>query len=173
MPSAQPPKRNYLPIIAAIVAFVVILGAIVTVALLATGSDDKPDIVATDTTTPSEDTTTTRTTTTTTTTRSSQPPVNTATKWVVIMFSPATGAFGWSNNASSKDQATSMATDSCKQYGGTDCQMAAWASNQCVALAQSDTNWHGGLGPTIEAAEKDALTQNNGGKILISKCSTG
>ncbi len=174
MPSAQPPKRNYLPIVAAIIGTLIILAGVITVVLLANSSDDnKPEINATDTTTPTEETTTTRTRTTTTrTTETSQPPVNTATKWVVIVFSPATGAFGWSNNASSKDQATDMAMGYCKQYGGTDCQMAAWASNQCVALAQSDTNWHGGLGATIEAAEQNALTENKGGKILISKCST-
>ena len=99
--------------------------------------------------------------------------MNTGSKWVVIVFSPATGAFGWSNNAASKDQASDMAMGYCKQYGGTDCQMAAWASDRCVALAKSDTNWHGGLGSTTVEAEKDALTENNGGTILISKCSTG
>jgi hypothetical protein len=172
MPSAQPPKRNQLLIIAAIVAALIVLAGVVTVVLLVNSSNKNPTINATDTTTPTEETTTRTRTTTTHTTETSQPPVNTANKWVVIVFSPATGAFGWSNNASSKDQATDMAMGYCKQYGGTDCQMAAWASNQCVALAQSDTNWHGGLGATIEAAEQNALTENKGGKILISKCST-
>ncbi|MGE5697311.1 MAG: protein kinase domain-containing protein [Candidatus Sericytochromatia bacterium] len=174
MPSAQPPKRNYLPIIAAVVAFVVVIAGVVTVALLAGGSDDTKTNATDTTTSPSEETTS-RTTRTTPArpTATSQPPVNTASKWVVIVFSPATGAYGWSNNASTKDDATNMATDYCKQYGGTDCQMAAWAMDKCVALAQSDTSWHGGLGATTEAAEQDALKENKGGKVLISKCSTG
>lgn len=173
MPAARSPQRNYLLIIAALVAVLIVLGGVITVVLLANSSDDNQNNVATDTTTPSEETTTTSTRTTTRTTVTSQPPVNTGSKWVVIVFSPATGAFGWSNNATSKDQASDVAMGYCKQYGGTDCQMAAWASDRCVALARSDTNWHGGLGSTIEAAEKDALTENNGGTILISKCSTG
>jgi serine/threonine protein kinase len=173
MPSAPPPKRrNYLPIIAALVAFGVVLAGVVTAVLLMSGSDDNNN-AATDTTTPSEDTTTTRTRTTTTrTTVTSQPPVNTGSRWVVIAYSPATRAFGWANNATSKDQATDMAMGYCKDYGGTDCQVAVRASDGGAALAESDTTWHGGLGPTIEAAEKDALAENNGGKILISKCST-
>ena len=173
MPAAPSPKRNYLLIIAALVAVLVVVGGVITVVLLANNSDDNQNNVATDTTSSTEETTTTRTRTTARPPVTSQPPVNTGSKWVVIVFSPATGAFGWSNNAASKDQATDMAMGYCKQYGGTDCQLAAWASDRCVALAQSDTNWHGGLGSTTEEAEKDALTENNGGKILISKCSTG
>jgi serine/threonine-protein kinase len=175
MPSAQPPKRSQLPIIAAVVGVILLLGGAVIAAVLLSSGGSKNN-TATDTTTSeettAEETTETETETTTDETTVSQPPVNVAGKWVAIVYSPATGAFGWSNNADSKDQATDLAMGYCKQYGGTDCTLAAWASDKCVALAKSDTNWHGGLGPTIEAAEEDATTENNGGTILISKCST-
>ena len=60
----------------------------------------------------------------------------------------------------------------CRQYGGTDCKPAAWAVNGCAALAKSATSWHGGFGPTIDAAEKNAVSENKGGTIVVSKCST-
>ena len=172
MPSAQPPKRNNVPIIiGAVAATILLLGGAVTALLLINGSDHNKSNTAISSTT-SEVTTTSRTRTTTHTTVTSQPPVNTGSKWVVVMYSPATGAFGWANNANSRDEASDLAMNYCKQYGGTDCKEAVWASNQCVALAKSDTSWHGGLGQTIQAAEQDAITENNGGTILISKCST-
>jgi len=115
----------------------------------------------------------TETPTTTLTTASSQPPVIAGAKWVVIVYSGATGAFGWANGASTKDDASNTAMNFCKQYGGTDCKLAAWAVDECAALARSDTSWHGGTGPTIDAAEKDAISENKGGTIVVSKCSTG
>ncbi len=98
-------------------------------------------------------------------------PAQAADSWVVIAYSPATGAVGWAS-APTKQAASDAATGYCVQYGGTDCQPAAWASNACAALAiRPNGLWHGGVGPTIQAAEDNALGQNNGGTIDTSKCS--
>ena len=168
MPAAQPPKRNQGAIIAAVVGVILLIGGAVIAVLLL--SNHKENVTATDESTTSE--TTTEDTTTRETTESSQPPVVTGEKWAAIAYSPATDVFGWAINASSKDEATNVAVNYCKQYGGTDCTPAAYQPNGCVALAKSDTSWYGGIGPTIEAAEKAALTENKGGTILVSKCST-
>ncbi len=167
MPSAQPPKRNQGLIIAAVVGVILLIGGAV-IALVLLGNHQ--NVTATGGSTTSE--TTTEDTTTTETTESSQPPVVTGKKWAAIAYSPATTVFGWAINASSQDEATNTAVNYCKQYGGTDCQSAAYEPNGCVALAKSDTSWYGGIGPTIEAAEKDAVARNNGGNILVSKCSS-
>jgi hypothetical protein len=175
MPSARPPQRNWVPIIiAAALAFLLVLGGAVAVVLLTNKSGSNKNNVATQTSTTSKTTTeeSTEPETTTRATTSAQPPVNATGKWVVIAYSPATGVFGWSNNANTKDDASNMAMNFCKQYGGTDCQLAAWASDKCVAVARSDTSWHGGLGPTIQAAESEAISENKGGTVVTSKCST-
>ena len=101
-------------------------------------------------------------------------PANAADTWAVISYSPATGAYGWANQSSTEQDATNRATGFCIQYGGTDCQKAAWVRNGCAALAtKPDGAWHGGIGPTTAAAEENALWQNNGGTIQVSKCSAG
>jgi Domain of unknown function (DUF4189) len=175
MPSAQPPKRNWVPIIiAAAAAFLLVLGGAVAVVLLTNKSGNNKHNTATQTSPTSETTTqeSTEPETTTSETTPAQPPVNASGKWVVITYSPAKGVFGWSNNANTKDQASNLAMNFCKQYGGTDCQLAASVSDNCAALARSDTSWHGGLGPTIQAAESEAIAENKGGTIIVSKCST-
>lgn len=97
-------------------------------------------------------------------------PADAAPTWAAIVYSPATGAQGWAYNADAKQHAIDIAMDYCFQYGGTDCQMAASADRGCLALADSPTHWAGGLGPTLAAAEQDALAQNGGGVILVSGC---
>lgn len=172
MPAAQPQKRSQAGIIAAVVGVILLLGGGAIVAVLLSSGGNKGDSASGTTT---EETTTEETTTeetTTETTDTTEPPVYTGDKWAVIVYSPATGAMGWANNANTKDEATDVAMGYCKQYGGTDCTLAVWVQNGCGALAESDTNWHGGIGPTIEAAEQDAITENKGGTIRISKCST-
>jgi serine/threonine-protein kinase len=175
MPSAQPPQRNWVPIIiAGAVAFLLVLGGAVAIVLLTNKSGNDKNNAATQTGTTANTTTaeSSEPETTTNETTASRPPVTASGKWVVIAYSPATGVFGWSTNGGTKDDASNMAMNACKQYGGTDCQLAAWAPDNCVAVARSDTNWHGGLGPTIQAAESSAIADNKGGTIVVSKCST-
>jgi Domain of unknown function (DUF4189) len=173
MPSAKSAQRSQVPIIAAVVGVILLLGGAVIAAVVLLGKSNNGTKPAAGATTTSETTEESATTTTTTrTTASSQPPVNTGAKFVVIYYDPATGAVGWSNNANTKDQASQLALNYCKQYGGTNCQEAAWASDGCAAVAKSNTTWHGGYGPTIDAAEKNAVSENKGGTIVFSKCST-
>jgi serine/threonine kinase PknH len=173
MPSAQPPKRSQVPIIAAVVGVILLLGGAVIAAVVLLGKSNngtKPAAGAPATSETTEESATTPTTPRTT--ASSQPPVNTGAKFVVIYYDAATGAVGWSNNANTKDQASQLALNYCKQYGGTNCKEAAWASDGCAAVAKSANTWHGGFGPTLDAAEKNAVSENKGGTIVFSKCST-
>ncbi|MBV9515095.1 MAG: protein kinase [Mycobacteriaceae bacterium] len=178
MAAAQPPKRSQVGIIVAVVSVILLVGGAVIALLLLTKSEPKPhEPVATSPRTTSETTTeetTTETTTmpTYTTAPAPQPPV-TGSKFVVIAYSGATGAYGWANNYDNQDDANTAAMNFCKQYGGTDCKLAAWAKDGCAAVAKSSTSWHGGYGATIDAAEKNAIDQNQGGTIVFSKCSTG
>lgn len=98
------------------------------------------------------------------------PAANAAGTWAAIVYSPETTAYGYSYNASSKQEAIDVATGYCYEYGGTDCQMAAVAPNGCLALATSDSHWMGGLGATQYEAEGDALAGNGGGTIVVSGC---
>ena len=177
MPAAQSPKRSQVPIIAAVVGVILLLGGAVIAAVVLMRSHHNESNTASNTPATSKTTSettaqSTETPTTAFTTASAQPPVVAGEKWVVIVYSGATGAFGWSNNADSKDDASNTAMNFCRQYGGTDCKPAAWAVNGCAALAKSATSWHGGFGPTIDAAEKNAVSENKGGTIVVSKCST-
>jgi serine/threonine kinase PknH len=183
MVAAQPPKRSQVPIIAAVVGVILLLGGAVIVVLVLTRPNPTPTPIATGTSTTRAETTTETTETTTefTTTTPFPTPVApppppatyTGGKWVVIAYSGATGAIGWSNNADTKDQASNMAMNYCKQYGGTDCKLAAWNVDGCASVAKTDSSWHGGVGPTVDAAQQDAINQNKGGTIVFSKCSTG
>jgi hypothetical protein len=101
-------------------------------------------------------------------------PAHAADSFASIYYSPATTVYGWAANAPSRAAAEDAANGYCHQYGGTDCEMAAWAVNGCVALATgSNGSWHGWYGPTIPAAEQAALAKNGGGTIAVSKCSAG
>ena len=176
MPPPGPRKRNLVPIIGAIAAVVVLLIAGVVAIVLVSGSDDDSDTIASSSSSSSSSrsrtSSTTRTTEEETTTPVVPPTAPAGEKWTAIVYSAPERAWGWANNASSKDEATELATTYCKQYGGTDCRPAAW-STRCVALAVSDSSWHGGIGATIAEAENDAVAQNKGGTVQVSKCATG
>lgn len=96
-------------------------------------------------------------------------PANAESTWDVISYSPDTGAWGW-GYAPSKEQASQIAIDYCIQHGGTNCQLAAWSPQGCVAVARDADSWHGGHGATLAQAEGNALFQNGGGTIVVSKC---
>lgn len=92
--------------------------------------------------------------------------------YIAIAFSPATGVYGWANNASTRADAENAAMGYCAQYGGTDCRVAAWAVNGCAALAVDADSWNGGWASTLAAAEANAMKGNGGGTIQVSKCSS-
>jgi uncharacterized protein DUF4189 len=92
-------------------------------------------------------------------------------QFVAIAYSPATGSWGWGNQYDSYNGATSRALSECQSYGGTDCQVAAWAKDGCAALAVRDNRWYGWYGPNPVIAESLALLKNHGGHIVESRCS--
>ena len=92
--------------------------------------------------------------------------------YVAIAYSPSDGIYGWANNASTRGDAENAAMSYCVQYGGADCQVAAWTKNGCAALAVAGGSWHGGYASTAAAAEAGALKANGGGSIEVSKCSS-
>lgn len=98
------------------------------------------------------------------------PTANAAGGWAAIAYSPEKNTVGTSF-APTKQHAVDLAMMYCFQFGGTDCQVAASNTNGCVALAVSDTNWHGGLGANLAEASGDAIITNGGGNILGSVCS--
>ena len=93
-------------------------------------------------------------------------------KFVAIAYSPATGSWGWGNNYDSYDGATTRALQECQSYGGSDCQVAAWAKEGCAALAVDDNRWYGWYGPNRVVAESLAVLKNRGGHIVESQCAT-
>jgi uncharacterized protein DUF4189 len=102
-------------------------------------------------------------------------PAHAADTYASIYYSPATGAYGWAHQSGARQDAEGMANGYCHQYGGTDCQMAAWTVNGCVALATGPNNgaWYGWYGSSIADAQQAALAKNNGGTIMFSTCSWG
>lgn len=97
-------------------------------------------------------------------------PANAAGGWAAIAYSPEKNIIGTSF-APNKQHANDLAMMYCYQFGGTDCQVAAINQDGCVALALSDTNWHGGYGYNIAEASGDAIISNGGGNIIGSVCS--
>ena len=91
-----------------------------------------------------------------------------------IAYSPDGGDYGFSFGYGSRAEAEKRAKSEC---GKTDCEIAAWFSNSCGALAVGDDGtWAGGNGNSERAARADAMSDcvKDGGKkceVLISKCS--
>ena len=72
------------------------------------------------------------------------------------------------------DAAKASAMARCRQVvGSTNCTVAAWTVNGCVAAARNATGYqYGGNGSSIHDAEQDALAHTNGGSILASLCTS-
>ena len=121
-------------------------------------------------------------------------PANAADRWAAIVFSPATGAFGWTMQAHSEQQAINLAMGYCTQAGGTDCRVEIARKNvyvpedslmigpveiadsgdfyieSCVALAWFQGRTATGEGESTAEADGAALGQLGGGKPLVSTC---
>ena len=93
-----------------------------------------------------------------------------------IAYSPASGAFGYSDNYGSKSQADNRALSEC---GKTDCVVATWFYNNCGAVvASGDGSWGGGHGVSVSSAirdAEDACTQQGGTAyvVKVTHCSAG
>ena len=99
-------------------------------------------------------------------------PANAADYWAAIAYSPATGAWGWVNDADSAPIARNVALKSCIQEGGTDCEVVVEVQNGCLSLAETDTQYAGGTGTNTAAAEHNASAELGGiVHIIFSTCS--
>lgn len=96
---------------------------------------------------------------------------------LAIVYSPATGAYGWANDSSDSLAVYNIAMQQCQNAGGTDCRLLGNAVNSCAALAvhvgrydlyRAEFNHANRI-----AADYNALRINKGGYILLSRCSTG
>jgi hypothetical protein len=97
--------------------------------------------------------------------------------YLQIVYSPATGAYGWANGSESPTDLYNRAMGYCQSYGGTDCRLLGTAVNSCGALAvhigqpdryRAEFNY-----PNRLQADFNALRINQGGIIVLSRCSTG
>jgi Domain of unknown function (DUF4189) len=97
--------------------------------------------------------------------------------YLAIVYSPATGAYGWANGSESPADLYNRAMGYCQSYGGTDCRLLGNAVNSCGALAvhpgqpdryRAEFNY-----PNRVLADINALRRNDGGRVVLSRCSTG
>jgi hypothetical protein len=100
-------------------------------------------------------------------------PANAADKWVAIAYSPAEEVHAWSVFNDSQHDAESRAVLHCVGKGGTQCQVAGSTSNGCVALADTETHWAGGTGPSTSTAEHNAAAKLGGIATIVFSTCTG
>jgi Domain of unknown function (DUF4189) len=97
--------------------------------------------------------------------------------YLQIVYSPATGAYGWANGSQSPTDLYNRAMGYCQSYGGTDCRLLGTAVNSCGALAVhvgEPGNFRAAFNRTTRLqADLNALSLNKGGRIILSRCSTG
>ena len=97
--------------------------------------------------------------------------------YVAIVYSPATGAYGWANGSGSPADLYNRAMQQCQNTGGTDCRLLGDAVNSCAALAVQigrHDKYRGEFNyATRVQADFHALLDVPGGYILVSRCSTG
>jgi Domain of unknown function (DUF4189) len=95
------------------------------------------------------------------------------TRWGAI--ATADGAFGTSNDMTSKRRAERQAVADCKKKGGNRCKVKIAFYNQCAALAWGETAGMTFRSPEIADAEQSALkqcsAQSKDCKIYYSGCS--
>ncbi|RDH78748.1 DUF4189 domain-containing protein [Mycolicibacterium moriokaense] len=96
--------------------------------------------------------------------------------YLAIVYSPATGAYGWANGADTPANLYNAAMARCQNRGGTDCHLLVDYVNSCGALAvqvgHPDRYVTRGA-PNRLKADFQVLTAAPGNYILMSHCSTG
>lgn len=69
-------------------------------------------------------------------------PVHAADMFGAIAYSPNSGAWGWSKDYASQDEAETRAMDECEsRSNGEECQVASWFRNACGSLATGPDGW--------------------------------
>jgi hypothetical protein len=98
------------------------------------------------------------------------------TTYLAIVYSPATGAYGWANGADSPANLYNSAMTQCQNRGGTDCRLLVDFVNSCGALAvqvgNHDLYVTRGASNRLQADFR-AVRDVPGSYVLLSRCSTG
>jgi hypothetical protein len=95
---------------------------------------------------------------------------------LAIVYSPATGAYGWANETTNPTDAYNTAMGYCQSYGGTDCRLLTDVVDGCGSLAVQighNDRYSTRNGSNRIQSDVRALTEVVPGKILLSRCSTG
>jgi hypothetical protein len=98
------------------------------------------------------------------------------TTYLAIVYSPATGAYGWSNGSDTPANLYNTAMGYCQSYGGTDCRLLVDVVNGCGSLAVQighNDRYVTRNGSNRIQSDVRALSDVVPGKILLSRCSTG
>ena len=96
--------------------------------------------------------------------------------YLAVVYSPATGAYGWANGADTPANLYNSAMTQCQNRGGTDCHLLVDFVNSCGALAVQVGNHDRYVtrgAPNRLQADFRALREVPGSYILMSHCSTG
>jgi serine/threonine-protein kinase len=73
-----------------------------------------------------------------------------------IAYSAKSGAQGWSNNHTSREEAEKAALKACRKHA-KDCKAVVWFQNGCGALAVSSKVYGWGWGTTQNLADAQAM----------------
>jgi hypothetical protein len=94
---------------------------------------------------------------------------------LAIVYSPATGAYGWANGVDSPADLFNYAMMQCQNRGGTDCHLIDDAYDCATLVAQVGhaDRYSVGIGPNRIQADAHALLKVPASYILMSHCSTG
>jgi hypothetical protein len=104
------------------------------------------------------------------------PPVKWADSWGAIVIDANTGSAGTVIDRLNRSQAVSDATRDCASKGASGCKVMEAYYNQCAAIAWGSGGFGTAANPTIEGAERDAMTACNRNasecKVVYNACST-
>lgn len=96
--------------------------------------------------------------------------------YLAIVYSPATGAYGWANGADTPANLYNSAMAQCQNRGGTDCHLLVDYVDSCGALAvqigHPDRYVTRGAPKRLQA-DFQVLREVPGSYIVMSHCSTG
>jgi len=85
------------------------------------------------------------------------PPPRWKDQWGAIATDFAHSSAGASVNQASREAAEQAAIANCQSNGGSTCKVELWYTNQCAAMAVSDTGHNAKAGATSDAASQAAM----------------
>ena len=96
--------------------------------------------------------------------------------YLAIVYSPATGAYGWANGADTPANLYDKAMAQCQGRGGTDCRLLVDYVDECGALAVqigNPTRYVTRGAPNRLLADVRSVREVPASYVLLSRCSTG